>query len=158
MYSRFSKYYKIGGHLSTIRPPILPAITQTDASFWLNNKRTSLGVIMNLPDSTIIHKSKILYTAGCSTEAEWEAVLYGLEETLEQGSTNLCLENDNLSVVAALLDRAQLRKRYARENYEKIKKLCNYADFVGIRWIPREMNLADQVARNAALRTPFKSN
>lgn len=142
-----SPYYHIGG--TTMTPPPVPAITQIDASFWHKQRRTSLGIIMNLPDATTIHKSKTLFTPRCSTEAEWEAVRFGLEETLEQGAKDICLENDNLSVVATLMDRAERRTAYSRENYVKIKTLCTHAHYVGIRWIPRELNLADEVARNS---------
>jgi ribonuclease HI len=146
--SPYSSYYHIGGSIGT--PVHVSALTQTDASFWLKQRLTSLGILMYLPDSTIIEKSKILYTPQCSTEAEWEAVRFGLEETLEQGATNICLENDNFSVVETLIDKAQRRTDYSYENYEKIKLLCKHAQYVGIRWIPRELNLADGVARNSS--------
>jgi ribonuclease HI len=84
--------------------------------------------------------------AQSSTEAEWFAVFFGLKSALENGYEDLHLQNDCLSIIQAFLPNANPpRKTYAKYFKTKIQTFANEANWVGISWIPRELNRADEV-------------
>jgi len=58
----------------------------------------------------------------------------------------IAIENDCLSVVGALLMRdGPLRLEYARYWRHRILAAANRCQRVGLRWIPRQLNRADEL-------------
>jgi ribonuclease HI len=80
-----------------------------------------------------------------ATEAEWASVAAGLEFALEHNETAVCIENDNQSVVEGLLKKERNRMEYARYYKNRIEFLTREANWVGVRWIPRKFNRADDL-------------
>jgi len=129
-------------------PPFY-AVVQTDGSFYSHTKRTRVAAI--LTPSVLNHVQKRVLTvenAASSTEAEWCSVVFGLHLALEQGEHSVALENDNLGVIHGLITPGtQFRHEYARYYKDQLLKLARNADYVGARWIPRELNRADALFR-----------
>jgi ribonuclease HI len=78
-----------------------------------------------------------------ATEAEWASVAAGLEFALDFNETAIHIENDNQTVISGLLRADKPRMEYARYYKNRIMRLARYAEWVGVRWIPRKFNTAD---------------
>jgi len=57
------------------------------------------------------------------------------------------LENDCLGVVKALIRRQAPTERQSAHFYSAVCREIRGLDYFGIRWIPREMNKADDLFR-----------
>jgi hypothetical protein len=58
------------------------------------------------------------------------------------------VENDNLNVIHSLMfDRKPLTQEYARYYRNEIFQIVRQAECAGVRWIPREINRADELFR-----------
>lgn len=79
-----------------------------------------------------------------STESEWCSVLDGLTFSLEKGHGSVELENDCLGVIRALTSR---RRGSFTDYYDEIHDTIRKMDYVSMRWIPRELNRADNLFR-----------
>jgi ribonuclease HI len=139
-------FVRIGG--ASLRQPPLSCFCQTDASFYLKRKNAFIASYIRFPDLTSVEKIDQRFGINCSTEAEWASVLFGLEKCLEGGATNISIENDNLGVIGSLIQKdTWLKREYARYYKEKICGLAKQAEWVGVRWTPRELNVADSILR-----------
>ena len=80
------------------------------------------------------------------TETEWASIAGGLEFALQKGEICIGIENDNLGVVGALItDKRDFRNYYAYYYRDKILRMTRLTLWTGIRWIPREINRADDL-------------
>jgi hypothetical protein len=57
------------------------------------------------------------------------------------------LENDCLPVIKHLINRRPPAKSYLIEYYSAIFKEVKHMEYISIRWIPRELNKADNLFR-----------
>jgi hypothetical protein len=136
-------YYQIGGSLM-YRPPLLARV-QTDGSRTLLKSRVAM--ILTSRDMWNTYKKVIdIPHTESPTETEWAAVSAGLEFAIQNDEIIIGIENDNLSVIGALITGKQnLRHEYARYYSDRILRFTNLTLWTGIRWIPREINHADDL-------------
>jgi ribonuclease HI len=86
--------------------------------------------------------------ANDSTETEWASVLQGLLFALDHDETIINIENDNLSVVSALIwPQNHLKRDYANYYRNQILSNAKETEWTGVRWIPRKNNTADELCR-----------
>jgi ribonuclease HI len=121
------------------------AFVQTDGSFKGNISRTA--VLLNtshnenykLLNSYLDHKN--------STESEWCSVLDGIQYSISKDEGSIELENDNLGVINSIINNKMPNKSYLADYYYLIENEIRNLDYFGIRWIPRELNRADDIFR-----------
>lgn len=128
---------------TALRPSKL-AHVQTDGSF---KELSHTGVLLK---TTIPEEYSLLSTYfdhKNSTHSEWCSILDGIlfSKRKDQGSVEL--ENDCLGVIQALTRKKQPRDELSAYFYSSITKEIRGLDHFGIRWIPREMNKADDLFR-----------
>jgi hypothetical protein len=136
-------YFRIGGNISYM-PPLLAQL-QTDGSRTSTQSRVAM--ILTTRDHMNIYKKvdNIPHTES-STESEWASIASGLEFALTKGETSIGIENDNLGVVGSLItDKRDFRHSYAYYYRDKILRMTRLTLWTGIRWIPREINRADDL-------------
>jgi hypothetical protein len=128
---------------STLRPPKV-AHVQTDGSFKELSYtgvllRTTLPEEYSLLSTYFDHKN--------ATHSEWCSILDGIlfSKRKDQGSVEL--ENDCLPVIQSLASKKQPRDALSAYFYGSITKEMRDLDHFAIRWIPREMNKADDLLR-----------
>jgi ribonuclease HI len=147
MGAMLSPFVRIGGHL-TFQPPLC-AHLQTDASFHYHpNRQTRVAAILKTADERAIYKET--WNVGSrrnSTEGEWISILKGLEFAIEKKQDAVTIENDCLSIIYHLTTQAQMRLGNSTFYEKHIRQLANDCAWVGIRWIPRQMNQADKLLR-----------
>lgn len=139
-------FLRIGGRSMYALPNI--TVCQTDASFRARPKQVHISALIHKHDKTRVERLQQLVSPTNSTEAEWAGVLFGLRLCIEENHSIIGIENDNLSVITQLLFRENMPKQvYARHYREKIYALARETTWTGVRWIPRELNQADEILR-----------
>lgn len=137
-------FARIGGRM--IFPPPVTARVQTDGSFQAGIAR--VAAIVTTRDQTT-YRLVASTAAENSTEAEWASVYFGLQQALQKQQDAIELENDNLGVINGLIYHdMHLRPVYARHFRSRILDLATETAWTGVRWIPREINAADDLFRN----------
>ena len=128
--------------------PAKVALVQTDGSFssqYVEMSRTA--VLLRAPDA-IEYSLVNTYTDHISsTEAEWASVLNGIEFALKKDQGSVELENDCLPVMKHLMFRRPPVKSYLADYYGAVLKEARKMEYLGVRWIPRELNRADEFFR-----------
>ena len=77
-----------------------------------------------------------------SADSEWCSVLDGIRLAKELDRGAIFLENDSLRVINALIIRQPPKHM---DYYHAILDEIRQMDYIGIRWIPRELNRADDL-------------
>jgi hypothetical protein len=141
-----SFYHRIFGVPSM---PHTFARVQTDGSYYTRNKLSRIAMILYPSMSKVTQKQMLqIMDVNDSTETEWASVSQGLVFALEHDETIINIENDNLSVVSALImPQNNLKRDYAKYYRNTILSNARETEWTGIRWIPRGMNLADKLFR-----------
>ena len=141
-------FVKIAGK-SIYRPPIM-AHMQVDASYRHHIPHQSkCGLILKSADRRLIYQETILLgKVANATEAEWAGLYNAIHFALEQNELTIEAENDNLGVVSILITKNYpTRHKYANYYYKKIIDIGSEMEWLGLRWIPRSINYADDLLR-----------
>ena len=125
--------------------PLLVAHVQTDGSF--RNGVSCTAALLKTPtpeDYTLLtthfgHKD--------SQHSEWASVLDGILFSAKKDQGAIELDNDCLGIIKGLTQRRPPTDKLASHLYGKIFREVRRMDHVGVRWIPREMNRADELFR-----------
>ena len=125
-------------------PRVKVAQVQTDGSFTSFSRTAVLLRTTSSED----------YTLRCtyfdhmnSTQSEWCSILDGILFSKRKDQGSIQLENDCLGVVQALLRKKPPRDELLAYFHTSIYKELKELDHFGIRWIPREINKADELFR-----------
>ena len=150
--NRLDLFTRIGG-MNKFRAPLC-AHLQTDGSFHHKTGLSRVAMRIQNPARTeIFQKMEVIPNVADSTETEWASISRGLLFALENGERNLEVENDNLGVVSALIIKDKVMKQeYAKYYRYIILNTVNKTEWTGIRWIPRELNLADALFHGRSLK------
>jgi hypothetical protein len=135
----------------TTHPPPLLATVQTDGSYTHSTRDARVAAILTPTKSHSTFRHVQSVAADGSTEAEWASISLGLELSIAHGEGAVGLENDCLGVINTLLSPHDmyLRHEYARYWRYRILRQAKGFEWIGIRWIPREQNRADDLFRIA---------
>lgn len=125
--------------------PALVAHVQTDGSFTPQLSRTASLLKTTKGEDYGLYKTYFEHK-NC-THSEWCSVLDGILFSVKKDQGAVELENDCLGVVKALTQKRQPVDRISAHFYGKIYKEIRGLEHFGIRWIPREMNKADEMFR-----------
>ena len=140
-----SPIIRIGGTKIHQPPHTLLSVIHVDGSFHSKTLRAAVAYHMKSVSGSI-NSSVIPIKAQSSTEAEWASIYFGLKTALDNDYKDIHIRNDCLSVIQAfLLHSNEPRQEYARHFKREIISLSTNGNWIGISWIPREFNLADQV-------------
>jgi hypothetical protein len=128
---------------SLIKPDKI-AHLQTDGSFSSSNiSRTA--VILSTRENVNYKLMNTYFDHKNSSESEWCSILNGIKYSIHKDEGCAELENDCLPVIQHLINKRVPRKGYLQEYYNLILNEAKNMDYLAIRWIPREMNRADDL-------------
>jgi ribonuclease HI len=116
-------------------------LVQTDGSFLHSRMSRTASILFTRSNISMV---RTYFDHVNSTESEWCSILDGLAFSLEKGHGSVELENDCLGVIRALMSR---RRGPFTEYYDEIHDTIRKMDYVSVRWIPRELNRADDLFR-----------
>lgn len=114
----------------------------TDGGARGNPGPAAIGIVLKKGDDVLVQKAKYIGKA-TNNQAEYEALILGLHESLEHTKELKCLLDSEL-VVRQLNGEYRVKDEKLKPLYEKIKKLEDDFEKVTFHHIPREKNkLAD---------------
>jgi len=125
---------------------IMPATTvllQTDGSFNHQIKMSRTACILDAKEGELT-LSKTYFDHQSSTESEWCSIVDGIKFAVKKDEGSIHLENDNLGIVNHIIG-LKRPPRLFMDYYLQVFKEIKGLDYIGIRWIPREMNKADNL-------------
>jgi hypothetical protein len=137
-------FTRIGG-TSILKPPVL-ARAQTDGSYHSAYKMSRTAVILHTPEKFMMIRSYLDGEHKNSTESEWASIYDGVVFSNTQGQGSLELENDNLGIIRCLQE-GKAAKGLEFDYLYEIMRIADDMEWLGVRWIPREQNRADQLFR-----------
>jgi ribonuclease HI len=149
MRSTFANYINNPNKFSILRGIIRPnvlALVQTDGSFRGNISRTA--VLLNTSKNEKYELLNTYLDQKNSTESEWCSILNGIQYSISKDEGSIELENDNLGVINSIIKNKMPKHKYLEEYYYLISNEIKYLDYFSIRWIPRELNKADNIFRS----------
>ena len=80
-------------------------------------------------------------------ESEWCSILDGIRYAIQRDEGSIELENDCLPIVRSITRRKIPTNSLLANYYTAVFKEIRELDYLGIRWIPRELNKADELFR-----------
>ena len=136
-------YVRIGGR-ATYRPPILTKV-QTDGSYTRRLQR--IAAVVTKPNQSLQKEIRTIRVES-SVEAEWASIVMGLQLAQQHSDGVIGVENDMLGIIHALMFAEKpMMHEYARHCRNEFYKFAEMSEWVGVRWIPREINRADELFR-----------
>jgi hypothetical protein len=134
--------------LTTLQRPSKVALVQTDGSFSSQYPEISRSAVILRTKDGIDYSLVDTYTDHWNShETEWVSVLNGIRFALKKDQGSVELENDCLPVIKHLINKRVPLKSYLADYYSQIFKEARVMEYLGIRWIPRELNKADELFR-----------
>lgn len=131
----------------SILRPVKVATVQTDGSFSIQYPEMSRTAVVLRKDFIEFSLIDTYTNHWNSHESEWASVLNGIRFALKKDQGSIELENDCLPVIKHLVHKRAPLKSYLADYYSQILKEAKTMEYVGIRWIPRELNKADELFR-----------
>ena len=129
-----------------IKPPKVAHI-QTDGSFSMEFKISRTAVILKDKVGQNYTLCKTYLYHNNSMESEWCSILDGIRYAIQRDEGSIELENDCLPVVKSIIRSKIPRNSLLANYYTAVFKEIRGLDYLGIRWIPRELNKADELFR-----------
>jgi ribonuclease HI len=120
---------------------------QTDGSFKVAGKISKTALVLDMKNGITFTDCKSYKHHTNSYEVEWQSVLDGILFAVKKDQGSIELENDNLGVVTALTRKESIMKPIYAYYHFVIMREVHCLDYFGIRWIPRELNRADDLFR-----------
>jgi len=132
-----------GGFLT----PELVSHIQTDGSFGMKYQisRTACLMVDSKKEKRTILNTYLDHKN--SYESEWCSIVDGIDFAIKKKEYTLEIENDNLSVIRCLINKKRPTQSYAVDYFDYVMDISSKIDYLGIRWIPRELNRADNLFR-----------
>jgi len=133
-----------------IKKPIVrakPALIQTDGSYSYKTSISRTAAILTVNNNEYKY-IKTYFDHMNSMESEWASLVDGLEYSQKKGIKTLTIENDCLPIISSIVLSKPPKNPLFLDYYMYFNSLTTRYICLGIRWIPREMNRADELFRN----------
>lgn len=104
-----------------------------------DNGRGAIGYIVEIDDSTKEKGSERVGTATCN-EAEYQALIQGLETASEMGCTEVEVKGDSQLIVRQVNGEWKTREPHLRELRDRVREVADEFEQFEIHHIPREEN------------------
>jgi ribonuclease HI len=125
------------------RPPTVGHI-QTDGSFSSISRTAVILRTKNHEDYTLC---KTYFNHKHSMESEWCSILDGIQYAIKKDEGSIELENDCMPVVKSIIQKKIPNNSLLAFYYTAVFNEIRDLEYIGIRWIPRELNKADELFR-----------
>jgi len=125
-------------------------VIYTDGASRGNPGPAAIGVVLRDSQGNLIESVSRRLGVTTNNQAEYHAIIAGLERALELGATHVELHSDSELVVRQLSSRYKVKNEALKPLYQKIEELRARLDGLAISYILREKNKeADKLASQA---------
>ena len=112
-----------------------------------NPGKAGAGAVIYKNNTEIWSKSLFIGNKNTNNEAEYTGLLIGLEEAIDMGIKNLCVEGDSLLVINQMTGKYKVKSENLILLYNKAKELEKRFDVIIYNHIYRNLNKrADELA------------
>jgi ribonuclease HI len=138
--------YFLKDNLSTSK-----VIIFTDGAARGNPGPAAIGVVIRDDNSSVIATISKCLGATTNNQAEYRAIIAGLEKAAGLGVKQVELNSDSQLVVEQICGRYKIKNTALRSLYQEVVKLIGSLESFKITYIPRERNKAADALANQAL-------
>jgi len=139
---------------SSIREEIPHAwLLSVDGSSNLNGN--GAGIILEGPNDLLIEKSLRFEFKASNNQAEYEALITGMNLVREMGAENLRVRNDSQLITSQITREYQTKDNQLIKYLTKVQELAKVFKFLEAIYVPREQNSrANLLAKLASTKRP----
>lgn len=128
----------------------LSAVLNTDGGARGNPGPAGIGVVLTTPDGTVIAERAEALGVSTNNEAEYKALIAGLELALERGVTSIEVRMDSQLVVSQVKGEWKIKVEHLRPLAVSARALLGRFEEARLTHVPRERNReADKLANQA---------
>ncbi len=132
----------------------MKATLHFDGACMPNPGQMGIGVVLEGPDGLLVEISEKLEGVGTNNEAEYTAIIRGMERAKEAGIKDLLIRGDSNLVIQQLLGKFRVREPRLRPFLQRVQELAAEFQSIDVRWIPREQNKRADALSYKALEPP----
>ncbi len=130
-------------------PPVY--VLRTDGGSRGNPGPSAIGVILEDEQGTVLEEIGVCIGTATSNQAEYQALITGLETAVDRGVRRLRILADSELLVRQMRQEYKVRNAGLKELYLQARTLVRQFDRVEIKHVPREENVAADALVNRAL-------
>jgi ribonuclease HI len=145
-YLRPDSFYFLKGTLKTDT-----LVIYTDGAARGNPGPAAIGVVIRDEGGNTIASISRRLGVTTNNQAEYRAVIAGLEKAISLGTRRIMIKSDSELVVKQLNGQYKIKNTALRPLYQEIVRLFSSFESVSITGIPREQNSAADALANKAL-------
>lgn len=140
----------LGGRWESAQePPVY--VLRTDGGSRGNPGPSAIGVVLENADGEVVEAIGVRIGTATNNQAEYQALITGLETALDRGIRRLRIVSDSELLVRQLGQEYKVRSEQLRELYLQANSLIRQFDQVELRLVRREENAAADALVNQAL-------
>lgn len=126
-------------------------IIYTDGAARGNPGPAAIGVVLKDEKGNIIATVSRRLAPTTNNQAEYQAIIAGLEKAIGLGVKNVSVKSDSDLVVNQINGRFKIKNTALRPLYQKVVRLTGSLESFSISYIPRSQNSAADALANKAL-------
>jgi ribonuclease HI len=126
-------------------------IIYTDGAARGNPGPAGIGVVIKDENGPILEKISRRLGITTNNQAEYQAIIIGLEKAISLGVKNVVVKSDSELVVNQINGHYKIKNTALRPLYQKVVQLIGQLESFSIFYIPREQNAAADALANKAL-------
>lgn len=130
-------------------PPLF--VLRTDGGSRGNPGPSAIGVVLEDDQGTVLEEIGVCIGTATSNQAEYQALITGLETAVDRGVRRLRILADSELLVRQMRQEYKVRNAGLKELYLQARTLVRRFDRVEIKHVPREENVAADSLVNRAL-------
>jgi ribonuclease HI len=125
-------------------------IIYTDGAARGNPGPAAIGVILKDTDGSVIAEISRCLNPTTNNQAEYQAIIAGLERAVSLGVKNVIIKSDSELAVNQINGQFKIKNTALRPLYQQVVQLTGKLESFSITYIPREQNRqADDLANKA---------
>ena len=126
-------------------------VLRTDGGSRGNPGPSAIGVVLENEEGTVVEELGARIGTATNNQAEYQALITGLETALDRGVRRLHILSDSELLVRQLRQEYKVRHEGLKELYLQVCSLVRQFERVEIEHVPRELNTAADALVNRAL-------
>ena len=125
-------------------------IIYTDGAARGNPGPAAIGVILKDEKGNVIATISRRLAPTTNNQAEYRAIIAGLEKAVSLGVKNVSVKSDSELVVKQINGQFKIKNTALRPLYQKVVQLTGLLESFSISYLPREQNAAADALANKA--------
>jgi ribonuclease HI len=126
-------------------------IIYTDGAARGNPGPGAIGIVIKDEAGLILDKISRRLGVTTNNQAEYQAIIIGLEKAISLGAKNVVVKSDSELVVKQINGHYKIKNTALRPLYQRVVQLTGSLASFSISYIPREQNVMADALANKAL-------